>query len=40
MFEKLNATVEDYEQVLEQLADYAADVMTQELREDLRDVRD
>ena len=33
-------TVEEYERILEQLADYAADVMTQELREDLRDARD
>ena len=33
-------TVADYERILEQLADYAADVMTDELREDLRDVRD
>ncbi|HEX6589154.1 MAG TPA: hypothetical protein VF039_09030 [Longimicrobiales bacterium] len=33
-------TVEEYEDVLVQLADYTADVMTEELREDLRDVRD
>ena len=33
-------TVEEYEGILEQLADYAADVMTDELREDLRDARD
>ena len=33
-------TVTDYERILEQLADYTADVMTDELREDLRDVRD
>jgi len=33
-------SVEEYERVLEQLADYAADVMTEELREDLRDTRD
>lgn len=33
-------TVEEYQRVLEQLADYTADVMTEELREDLRDVRD
>ena len=33
-------TVADYERILQQLADYTADVMTDELREDLRDVRD
>ena len=33
-------TAAEYERILEQLADYAADVMTQELREDLRDARD
>jgi hypothetical protein len=33
-------TVADFERVLEQLAGYAADVMTDELREDLRDARD
>lgn len=33
-------TVADYERILMQLADYTADVMTDELREDLRDVRD
>jgi hypothetical protein len=33
-------TVAEYERILEQLADYAADVMTDELREDLRDARD
>lgn len=32
-------TVEDFERVLEQLADYAADRITRELRADLRDVR-
>lgn len=33
-------TVEEFERVLQQLADYTADVMTEELREDLRDARD
>lgn len=33
-------TVEEFARILEQLADYAADVVTDELREDLRDVRD
>ena len=33
-------TVEEFQRVLEQLADYAADVMTDELREDLRDARE
>ena len=33
-------TVADYERILMQLADYTADVMTDELRDDLRDVRD
>lgn len=32
-------SVEDFGRILEQLADYAADVVTAELREDLRDVR-
>ena len=35
-----NITVADYERILQQLAEYTADVMTDELREDLRDVRD
>jgi hypothetical protein len=33
-------TVAEYERVLQQLGDYTADVMTEELRDDLRDVRD
>ena len=33
-------TVADFQLILEQLADYAADVMTEELREDLRDARE
>lgn len=33
-------TVAEYERILEQLADYAGDVMTEELREDLRAARD
>ncbi|HUF12578.1 MAG TPA: hypothetical protein VMN78_05745 [Longimicrobiales bacterium] len=33
-------TVAEFQRVLEQLADYAADVMTDELREDLRDARE
>ena len=32
-------TVDEFARVLQQLADYAADVVTDELREDLRDVR-
>lgn len=35
-----NISVADFERILQQLADYTADVMTGELREDLRDVRD
>ena len=33
-------SVEEFGRILEQLADYAADVVASELREDLRDVRD
>ena len=33
------ASVEDFERMLARLADYAADRMTRELREELRDTR-